>query len=222
MCLGDLPETALPFICHAKATAALVTARFKKPAVYLPFAIYRGWAFGALSALRRNEARERLGISRREKIVVTFGFVNASKAVTETVAAMALLNGYARLIWVGEAHMALPESPHVVFLNRFTPEETYRDYLLAADCGLQLRIGGRGNISGALQDCIAAGLPSVASADLAEALEAPSYIRRVADAPDPVEIAREISLLLTWQTETDYERAAYTAAHSMAGYAEGL
>jgi hypothetical protein len=222
MCLGDLPETALPFICHSASMAAKVSARSRKPAVYLPFAIYRPWEFGALSALRKHEARERLRLARKEKIIVTFGFVNPSKAVAETVAALELLNGYARLIWVGEAHVPLPQSPHVSFLNQFISETTYRDYLLAADCGLQLRIGGSGNISGALQDCIAAGLPAVASADLAEALDAPPYISRVADVPDPAEIAKQLSLILTWKSDTENERAAYAATHGMDAYAEGL
>jgi hypothetical protein len=167
-------------------------------------------------------ARERLGIGRKEKIVVTFGFVNAAKGVAETVAAMELLRGQARLVWVGEAHMALPDAETVTFLNEFTPEEKYRDYLLAADCGLQLRIGGPGNISGALQDCIAAGLPAVASEDLAESLEAPSYVRRVSDRLNAREIADALSLLLTWKIDTEYERAAYAAAHSTDVYAAGL
>jgi glycosyltransferase involved in cell wall biosynthesis len=222
MCLGDLPESASPFICHAKAAAALVTERTKKPAVYLPFAIYRPWAFGGLSATRKLAARERLGIGRKEKIVVTFGFVNAAKGVAETVAAMELLRGQARLVWVGEAHMALPDAETVTFLNEFTPEEKYRDYLLAADCGLQLRIGGPGNLAGALQECIAAGLPTVASEDLAESLEAPSYVRRVSDRLNAREIADALSVLLTWKIDTEYERAAYAAAHSTDVYAAGL
>ncbi len=222
MCLGDLPEHASPFICHAKAAAALVTETAKRPAVHLPFAIYRPWELAALTATQKLAARERLGIGRREKIVVTFGFVNAAKGVAETVAAMDMLQGQARLIWVGEAHVALPAAQHVTFLNQFAPEQTYRDYLLAADCGLQLRIGGPGNISGALQDCIAAGLPAVASADLAESLDAPSYVRRISGALDPKEIADALSVLLTWKTDTEQERAAYAAAHGMDVYAEGL
>jgi hypothetical protein len=222
MCLGNVPDTAHPFICHSKAMAAAVTARWRKKAVYLPFAVYHPWDFGGLSPLKKHEARERLGISRREKLIVTLGFANPSKAVAETIAALELLNGYARLVWVGEAALAPADAPHVTFLNQFIPETTYRDYLLAADCGLQLRIGGANNVSGALQDCIAAGLPTVASADLADTLEAPSYVRRVADVPDPAEIARQLSLLLTWKIDTEYERAAYAAAHGMAGYAEGL
>jgi hypothetical protein len=218
-CLGDLPETAQPFICHGKTMADAITARGTTKAAYLPFAIYRPWDLGMLSALQKLAARQRLGIPREEKIIVTLGFVNASKAVAETVTALELLKGFARLIWVGEADMALPESRHVTFLNQFTPETTYRDYLLAADCGLQLRTGGTGNISGALQDCIAAGLPAVASADLADALDAPSYIRRVAD---PAEIAKALSRCLTWKTDTENERAAYTAAHGMDAYAAGL
>jgi hypothetical protein len=222
MCLGDLPESARPFIVHARAAAALVTERTKKPAAYLPFAIYRPWQFGALSATQRLAARERLGIGRKEKIVVTFGFVNAAKGVAQSVAAMDLLRGQARMIWVGEAHIKLPDAANVTFLNAFTLEQKYRDYLLAADCGLQLRAGGKGNISGALQDCIAAGLPTVASEDLAESLEAPSYVRRVADALDAREIADALSVLLTWKTDTEQERATYTASHGMDVYADGL
>jgi len=220
MCLGDLPDSARPFICHARAMADFVTKRNKNPALYLPLAIYRN--FSTVSAVQKHQARERLGLARREKIVVTFGFVNASKAVEQTVAAMALLQGQARLVWVGEAHIPLPDAKNVTFLNDFVPEQTYRDYLLAADCGLQLRIGGRGNVSGALQDCIAAGLPAVASADLAESLEAPSYVRRVSDALDVQDIANALAVLLTWKTDTEQERAAYAAPHSMDVYAEGL
>jgi hypothetical protein len=220
MCLGDLPERARPFICHSRSMAAAVTAQNNKPAVYLPFAVYR--SFAPPSALEKQAARERLGLAPRERIVVTLGFANPTKGVAQTVAAMALLQGQARLIWVGEAHVALPAAENVTFLSDFVPEQTYRDYLLAADCGLQLRIGGRGNISGALQDCIAAGLPAVANADLAESLEAPSYVRRVSDRLDVQEIASALSLTLTCKTGTEQERAAYTAAHSMDVYAEGL
>ena len=44
---------------------------------------------------------------------------------------------------------------------------------------------GAGSVSGALADCIAAGLPTVASATLAAALDAPDFVRRGAGQPEP-------------------------------------
>jgi hypothetical protein len=222
MCLADLPRSALPFICHAPAMAAQVGARYPRPAAYLPFAIYRPWAAAELDPARQQAARARLGFGPAEKLIVTLGFANASKAIAETAAAMEQLRGRARLVWVGEADGPLPGSPDITFLNRFTTEASYRDHLLAADAALQLRIGGTGNISGALQDCIAAGLPTVANADLAEALGAPSYVIRVADRLDPREIAAALAAILDSKPATGAERAAYAAERSMENYAAGL
>ncbi len=50
----------------------------------------------------------------------------------------------------------------------FVPETVYQAYLQAADLGIQLRTFGFGSVSGALIDCIAAGLPTVANDDLAD------------------------------------------------------
>ncbi len=45
----------------------------------------------------------------------------------------------------------------------------------------------------ALLDCIAAGLPTVANDDMAEAMDAPSYVLRVPDHPSPVLIAEALA-----------------------------
>ncbi len=88
--------------------------------------------------------------------------------------------------------------------------------------GLQLRVGQTGGISAALQDCIGTGLPSVASRDLAENINAPAYVARVADAPDSQEIAAALAKLLSAPRDTETARTAYCAAHSMAAYARLL
>jgi hypothetical protein len=116
-------------------------------------------------------------------------------------------------------------SDHVQFHRSYLSEESYRDYLLAADFGLQLRSGGRGNISGALQDCIAIGLPTVTNNDLAESLNAPSYIARVDDALAPADIAASLRAMITDgrpRTAHEAERADYCARHSMENYAKAL
>jgi glycosyltransferase involved in cell wall biosynthesis len=218
ICYGELPQTARPLIVHARAVAA------RTGAAHLPFAIYRPWAAAALSQAEKRAARARLGFGGAEKIIISCGFINASKGIDAALRAMTIIGDAARLVFVGQqdgpgnwAH-----GGNVTFLHRFIDEPAYRDFLRAADCALQLRTGGTGNISGALQDCIAAGLPSVANLDLAEALDAPGYVKRVSDCLDPAEIASALIEILDGKSDTELQRLEYTAAHGMDGYARGL
>ncbi len=89
---------------------------------------------------------------------------------------------------------------------------------------IQLRTLGPGSVSGALADCIAAGLPAVASAALADALDAPSYIRAVPDAPSPVLVAEAALALLgeAPRSGTEPERRAFVAGHGFDTYAVRL
>ncbi len=222
--LDDLKASATPLVFHARSVADAMGA------AYLPFAIYRPWASEDLTPECKQAARRRLGFSESEKIIVSMGFINATKGVAAALQAMAGVD--ARLVWVGQAagdisywqDMAdtFGVGGRVTFLNQFCDEATYRDYILAADAGLQLRVGGVGNISGALQDCIAAGLPSVANADLAESLNAPSYVTRVDDGLQPADIATALTDILARFWETEDARADYAARHNMREYAKGL
>jgi glycosyltransferase involved in cell wall biosynthesis len=233
-----LAHAARPLIFHARHTAEKVTARFGKRAWFLPFALYRPWEPQLISAAARMAARDRLGIARDVRMIASFGFIHGSKGIDAALRALALLHerGLAyQLYWIGQNHQdttkfealaeALGVAPNVHFTNRFFVDAAYRDYLLAADFGLQLRIGARGNISGALADCIAAGLPTVASRDLAENIEAPNFVKRVADLPDPTDIAAAfISLAQSEASQMHWieERLDYCERHSMTNYAKGL
>jgi hypothetical protein len=233
--LDLLAGTARPLILHSYQAAALLQARGFEQVRHLPFAMYRPWQFGALAPAQKTAARERLGFARGESVIISLGFISAAKGVEPALQAMVALRALgvaAMLVWVGQAHTdieywrrraeELGVAARVRFLDEFVDEATYRDYLLAADGALQLRQSGLGNISGALQDCIAAGLPSVANADLAATLNAPDYVTRVGDWLDPEEIAGALARMLAERGNTDLARADYTAARSMAAYAEGL
>lgn len=233
--LDELAASARPLILHAYQNAAALQARGFANVRHLPFAIYRTWPHHAYSAAQRQAARARLGIAAGALLVVSFGYVSETKAIETALQAMAALPPHAAgasLIWAGQSHAdiafwrrraaALGVAARVEFLDRFIDEPAYRDYLLAADCGLQLRRAGHGNISGALQDCITAGLPAVANADLAANLNAPAYVTRVSDQLNPVEIATAIAAILTQRPHTDFASADYAAARSMTAYAEGL
>ncbi len=113
----------------------------------------------------------------------------------------------------------------VQFYRDYLSSETFRDYLLAANCGLQLRMNGTGNISGALQDCITAGLPTVANEDLAENVNAPGFIRRVNNRLDPQEIADALRELIETGAARDAHeaaRAAHCETYGMANYVSSL
>lgn len=231
--LRDLAHAARPLIFHNRPPVALVQARFGVTAHYLPFAIYRPFAQGRTPASRAH-ARNELGLDPAEKIIASFGFIGGGKGIAQALHAFAKIHAAtpSRLIFVGEPTQVTPAlktlaerlgiAAAVTFGQDFIPEQDYRHYLLAADCALQLREGGPGNISGALQDGIAAGLPAVASRDLAENIDAPSYVKRVSDELDPAEIATALAAQLDTRFNTEPERQAYCATHSMANYASSL
>lgn len=162
---------------------------------------------------------------------MSFGFLVPGKGIEEAPSAVALLRTKlpgAKLVFAGEAGMDLTpftetaNELNVVLGTGLLSEADYLGWTAAADAGLQLRVGLPGGISAALQDCIGAGLPTVASRDLADNINAPAYVARVADTPNPEEIAAALETCLTQAAETGSARAAYCDSHSMAAYAGRL
>jgi glycosyltransferase involved in cell wall biosynthesis len=233
--LGPLAQAARPLIFHAPQPVKLVQQRFSATARYLPLAIYRPFDAPA-SPAARQVARATLQLDPAKKLIASFGFVSASKGIDKALRAFALLRETVdcELLFVGELKdgadrlrllaRQLGIADAVRFGGAFLSEAEYRLHLLAVDGALQLRRAGAGQISGALQDCIAAGLPTVASHDLAENLQAPSYIHRVSDQLDPREIAQALAAMLDsgGRYRHEAERADYCADHSMTRYANTL
>jgi len=216
----------------------MVHDRFGIEATYLPFSVYREWRDEELARGSRDLARNRLGIPRNEIAMVTLGYVAASKAPLDCIWALEMLRGWkipAKLYFVGEAATDLSPllklrdelglKPHVRFVSNYVSENDYRSYLLAADVAIQLRTHLLGGLSGAMLDCIAVGLPTVANRDLAVSMEAPSYVFQVPDRPSPVLIAEALATastssrgLRTWEDE----RRTYCDVHSFREYAKRL
>jgi glycosyltransferase involved in cell wall biosynthesis len=236
--LGELAGACEPLMFHSREAARLAGAQYGIAENVLPFALYRTWRAEALGAPAREAARARLGIAADEVLLASFGMVHPTKLPEECVWALEMLRGWgvaARLSFVGRGVEGCPGLRPLVdrlglrdavrFLEDYASEGAYRDFLLAADVGIQLRSFGFGSVSGALADCIAAGLPSVANAGLAEAIEAPSYVRRIPDRVSPVLLAGAIAELLdagACGARATAEREEYAAAHDLAHYAERL
>jgi glycosyltransferase involved in cell wall biosynthesis len=235
--LGELAEAAAPLIVHARATEAEVARRHGTVAKRLPFALLRGFHPDELRPAARAAARARLGLAPGDVLVATLGFTHPTKAPEDVLWTLDQLRAWgvpARLLYVGEAMMdftgmrrlavEIGVADHVDFGGAYVGEAEYRDVLLAADVAVQLRTFGPGSVSAALADCVAAGLPAVASTALVDALDAPSYVRAVPDAPSPPLVAEAALALLQGASRADVEeeRSAYAARRSYAAYVAGL
>jgi hypothetical protein len=187
-------------------------------------------------------ARTRLGLEPDEVAIATFGIVHHSKAPEECVWSLETLRGWgipATLHFVGAfdansgaASGLLPLiarlglQSHVRLAGSdFVPEQTYQDYLIGADLGIQLRTYGLGGLSGALLDCAAAGLPSVANASLAAAVGVPDYVRSIPDPISPLLLAEALADLrdsgLT-NERPEKARRAFSEQRSFAAYGREL
>lgn len=126
--------------------------------------------------LDRRAARKALGLSDADLLVCSFGFVGPAKRSEALLAAWkaAELGRRARLVFVGKApagqegrdfDRALKDAaPASAFVTGFAPREVFETYLAAADFAVQLRSNSRGETSGAVFDCLAAGTPVIVNA----------------------------------------------------------
>jgi glycosyltransferase involved in cell wall biosynthesis len=236
--LGDVAAISEPLFLHSRRTAEIVRERFAVQSNVLPFAIYRDWTESDFNPARQRSARDRLGIDPSEVAIISLGFVQNSKAPKECICALEMLRSWgipAKLYFVGEVGRDLEDLQKfcreagvgecVKFIAEYTSEATYRDYLLAADLAIQLRTHLLGGLSGALLDCIAVGLPAVANADLADSMDAPSYVERVHDRPSPVLIANAAADIIKRQgglARQHEERKAFASTHNFSTYARRL
>jgi len=81
-------------------------------------------------------------------------------------------------------------------MTGWLPADRIEPYLLAADVAVQLRTYARAPLSGALLDCIAFGVPTVTTSSLAVEMQAPSFVRGIAELSDAQELAEAIEPLL--------------------------
>lgn len=204
--MSEIVRQAKPLMVHSPSTAEIISKQYNTSPILLPFAQYNGFDITDANTRTRLAFRQELGWAQDDIAICTFGHVSDDKAPDVLVWVIKLLNDWkipAKLHFCGPAHGAtgirinsLIDELHLrscVFIpDEFVPVELYRKYIFAADVGIQLRTYFMGGLSGALNDCIAAALPSVANEHLAEAMLAPSFVRRVPDKLSPILIAEAI------------------------------
>lgn len=192
--LSEIARASQPMMVHSPTTAKEIERLYKVTPKLLPFVQYRPTLVSQVSRANREKVRKTLGVPRGRVLLATFGFVSEDKAPLEILWALHLLRN-----WGVDAEVALcgndeqfraPIKALVEQLNLSSfvrtfdhdlDEKTYTDYLIAADIGVQLRTYKMGGLSGALNDCISAALPSIANEHLAEAMMAPEFVKRIPD-----------------------------------------
>jgi len=236
--LSEILEAAQPTFLHSPTTKEIVTEIYGRETIHLPFAAYRVQPVEFTGPQGRTRARELLGYLENERLLICLGDLVGDKALEECLWTAKLLDGWGvpvRLAFVGNSH------PHTIASLRSTAdmlglgnkirfsegavdERTYQAYLAAADAAIQLRTYGFGGLSGAMLDGICVGLPTVANAHLAEAMESPSYVATIPDGLSPVLAAERLLEIFDSPVREDFEdeRRAFLQAHSVEAYAKRL
>ncbi|ADL02588.1 glycosyltransferase [Brevundimonas subvibrioides] len=236
--LSEVARASEPLMVHSPTTANEIARLYGKTPRLLPFAQYRRSLLNRLKRADRDRARKALGIPADRVVLVTFGLVSEDKAPLELIWALNMLRSWgvdAELVFCGRnQHMkaqlgALANQlglvPFVRTFDTAIDDATYDNYLVAADIGVQLRTYQMGGLSGALNDCISAALPSIANAHLAEAMQAPDFVKRVPDGLSSLLIA-EAALGILSESERGQrpvaEARAFAETRSPAGYCQAL
>ena len=231
----ELIPHAQPLIVHSRGIQDTVRSHYGIEAQYLPFCVYRDFPAATISKAKKHAARQRLGIAEDVLAMISLGIVSPTKGPRQCIEATSKarhsgLN--AELYFVGSAsgmeneirewacEFGIEGKIHVC--GDWVDSKKYTDFVIAADLAIQLRNHFFGGLSGAMLDCIASGLVTIANADLAEALESPASVLRISDSLVASEVAEQIiyaAQFLDLSDRLTADRESYLEAHSFEAYA---
>jgi FkbM family methyltransferase len=230
---------ASPLVVHGRALAERIrTETGVAPAVvpFVPYNVPRR----PITEAERAQARHDLGLSDEVLHLATFGILDRrTKGVDLVVGACAWLRS-----WGTEAHLhlvgdgpagerrALTELAEEIGVDGHVTQHGHvsranlESHLLGVDVAVQLRTSAILSLSGAFADCIAFGVPTVATEDLAEEMDAPSYVARMGAETSALLVAEAVESLRTRRAERatsiEAERRDYLDRRSTDTYARNL
>lgn len=207
--MWEVARQAHTLVMHSPSAAPQIERETRVPVTVLPFVNYRFPPGSSITADDRAAARQRLGLSEKLIHLATFGYVDRRTKLTDLSLEVAgwLQDWGFRVHFhiVGSASEddseQLSARAQALDLGGFTltgyaSEDVYRDYLLAIDCGLQLRVSPLLGVSGPLADLAAFGTPAVASRGLYIDVGSPANVHPLPDYVSPVTAAQAIEALL--------------------------
>jgi glycosyltransferase involved in cell wall biosynthesis/predicted SAM-dependent methyltransferase len=166
----------------------------------------------------REKVRRSLGINTESFVVCSFGILDPTKQNHRLLESW-LSSGLAKdknclLIFVGENHggdygnelLATIKRSGVseqIHITGWADNETFHDYLAAADVGVQLRTHSRGETSASVLDCMNNGLPTIINANGSMAELPPDRVCRLEDEFSNEQLVEALEKL--WK-EKDYRQ----------------
>ncbi len=236
--MWELARRSQGLVLHAQSAAQRLAIETGVTPFLLPFANQRVPASSVITADMRSEARSRLGFDSTCIHLASFGYVDTrTKMSDQVIQAAGWLSQWGHKVslhLVGSASESVIESLNLAALSAgihefsvtgFVSEEEFRDYLLAVDLGVQLRISPQLGVSGPLSDLAAFGTRAVASSGLAIDVDAPEYIHRLPENVSALLVAETIETVLESDFDSlsiESERIAYLAGKQPELYAEKL
>ena len=233
----EIAQQCRALIVHSPTAAPRIAEETGVQPIVLPFANQRVPRELQITDDMRAQAKQRLGLDPDRIHLTSFGYVDVrtklSDVVVESAAWFAQWGYPVTLHLVGAAmepdritlERRAQEAGLEFAITGFVTDEVFRDWLLASDIGVQLRVSPMLGVSGPLSDLSAYGTPAVASHGLCRDVGAPDYVMRLPDEVSPVLVAEAIEELMSNpQTCADKEaaRLAYLQEHSPARYAHLL
>ncbi len=236
--LWEISRRANGMILHAQSAAQRIHLETGVLPHLLPFANQRVPNHDGVELADRLAARSRLGLDQGSIHIASFGYIDIRTKMSDHVleaAGWLTARGYrVSLHFVGAATQTEAEKLterarslglHGFSITGFVTEEVFRDYLLAVDLGVQLRISPLLGVSGPLSDLAAFGTPAVASVGLAIDVDAPDYIHRLPENISSLIVAEAIEKVLSEGSASkasELQRVAYLAKKTPNIYARKL
>jgi glycosyltransferase involved in cell wall biosynthesis len=236
--LDPIIKVAKPLIVHTAPQQELLKTQYGIHADILTCCPSVFFEQQHLMAAAIQTAREHLGVPGSGFLISSFGAVDRFTGMESIIPAVELLRSWsipAELYFVGptESHKAEIDriaaiygiSNHVHAGSGLANSAACRNFLIASDAAVQVRLYGFGRTSTPLADCISAGLPCVANSEMAQACDGPSYVSTVPDRFSPLQIAEQ--LVSVWEQRRERashaeERIAYVESHNFDYYVKRL
>jgi len=234
----EIAHQAQMLVLHSPTAAPRIEQETGVVPRLLPFANQRVPREQEVTAQVRADARARLGFDESSVHLGSFGFIDLRTKLTDVVVeAAAWLTQWGHRVslhLVGAASEAdlhsltrrAQEAGIAGFeITGFADDARFRDYLLAVDLGVQLRVSPLLGVSGPLSDLAAFGTSAIASTGLATDVDAPAYVDRLPDDVSSLMVAEAIERRLKHPhaaREREAQRVAYLAEKSPAAYARQL
>ena len=207
--MWEVARQARTLVMHSPSAAPRIEAETRVPITVLPFVNYRFPPGSAITADDRLAARQRLGLAQGVIHLATFGYVDTRTKLTDVSLEVAgWLQDWGHPIHFHVVGSASDEDAEQLSaraqaldlagftLTGYANEDQYVDYLLAIDCGLQLRVSPLLGVSGPLADLAAFGTPAVASRGLFIDVGSPANVHPLPDYVSPVTAAQAIEAVL--------------------------